>query len=348
MDFHRIAEKFSNFAVYECNGSSELYMKLSLQISNDKDVLKLCHSAREGQPIPNLLLGAVHYLLLKGVNHPLKEYYPSIVSQPKNDDHLFEVFKDFCFENVNEIKPILRSKLVQTNEVRRCAYLYPLFCYIHHRTSKPLSLIEIGTSAGLQLLWDQYSYSYGDEHIYGNKKSLVHLSSRVRKGSLPDQIISSLPPVNDRRGIDLHVSDLTDEEDYQWLKALIWPEHKERMVIFEHAVTQLKESPPPLLAGNGVELLTDLTKEIPAETTICVFHTHVANQMTAVVKEKLIDQINKIGEQRKVFHIYNNMEDSMLHVDVVEKGNVEKNIVGETDGHGRWFDWKFTSQNYNY
>ncbi|CAM3066976.1 DUF2332 domain-containing protein [Filibacter tadaridae] len=77
MNIKWVAERFENFAVLECEGSSELYKTLSLQIAKDNDLLNLCLHAKEGQPIPNLLFGAVHYLLLQGTDHELKEFYPS-------------------------------------------------------------------------------------------------------------------------------------------------------------------------------------------------------------------------------------------------------------------------------
>lgn len=147
----KAANRFINFANLECEGSSELYKKLSLQIAEDDDLLQLSLQAREGQPIPNLLFGAVHYLLLKGIDHDVEQFYPSIVSRANEQDNPFPLFKDFCLKNAEQIQQILQNKLVQTNEVRRCAYLYPIFCYIFAQTNKPLSLIEIGTSAGLQL-----------------------------------------------------------------------------------------------------------------------------------------------------------------------------------------------------
>ncbi|WP_347862468.1 DUF2332 domain-containing protein [Salimicrobium sp. PL1-032A] len=161
-----LSERFKDFAETECKGSSALYESLAVRISEDDDLLKLCMNAQEDQPTPNLLLGAVHYLLLNGAAHDLRDYYPSIVDEPKRDDRLFQVFKEFCLEYHQEIKALLQHKLVQTNEVRRCAYLFPVFSYIYQQTGKPLSLIEIGTSAGLQLLFDQYGYSYGSAYIY--------------------------------------------------------------------------------------------------------------------------------------------------------------------------------------
>ncbi|MUV38829.1 hypothetical protein JNUCC1_02700 [Lentibacillus sp. JNUCC-1] len=214
MDTKWVAERFNDFAALECEGSSKLYKTLSEQIAEDHDVLKLCLHVRTGQPIPNLLLGAVHYLLLKGADHELKAFYPSIVNEVKRTDNPFPLFKDFCIENAESIIRLLENRLVQTNEVRRCTYLFPIFCYIYQQTNKPLSLIEIGTSAGLQLLWDQYAYSYDHVQIYGNRESPVHLRSQVREGGIPQNVLSVNPQVHDRLGIDLHISDLTNEEDY--------------------------------------------------------------------------------------------------------------------------------------
>lgn len=334
-----MAERFRRFATIECEGSSELYKTLSEQISNDNELLNLCLHAKEGQPVPNLLFGAVHYLLLQGADHELKEFYPSIVGEAKRKDNPFPLFKKFCIENTEKIEFILRNKIVQTNEVRRCAYLYPVFCFIFKQTNKPLSLIEIGTSAGLQLLWDRYSYSYGNNKLYGNKDSSVHLTSQVRQGEIPHDLLSLSPQVSNRLGIDLNVSDLTNEEEFLWLKALVWPEHKERLKNFESAVKQLRLHPPHLIEGDGVDLLTEVTKDIPFDTTICIFHTHVANQMPEKVKSELMETINDIGSYRDIFHIYNNIDDRKLHMDSIIDGKFTKLTIGDTDGHGRWFDW---------
>lgn len=154
MDITQLSLRFKRFAVNECHGSSDLYEFLSHKIANDEDLLELCLNAKAGQPVPNLFLSAVHFLLLNGKNHSLKEYYQSIVEHPQNPQKSFDHFKDFCRLYREDIISLISRKLVQTNEVRRCAYLYPSFCCIYEMVKKPLALIEIGTSAGLQLLWD--------------------------------------------------------------------------------------------------------------------------------------------------------------------------------------------------
>jgi hypothetical protein len=333
-----ISEKFFNFAKKECRGSSDLYEFLSYKIAEDEEMLSFASNARSGQPIPNLLFGAVHYLLLKGVEHELKKFYPSLSSDTRKVEESFPFFKDFCTQNAGEIFKLLKYKIVQTNEVRRCAYLYPAIKYIQQLSNKPLVLVEIGTSAGLQLFLDQYRYSYGTKQFYGKKDSDIHIASEIRGESMPD-VDGNVPDVVARIGIDLHINDVTKEEDYLWLKALIWPEHHERRELFEKAAGFVKDNRMRLIEGDGVELLSNLAKEIPDHQQICVFHTHVANQIPREKKNQLLKIIKEIGAHRNIFHLYNNIQDSYLHLDYYLNGKESLITIAETEGHGRWFKW---------
>ncbi|SDL63570.1 hypothetical protein SAMN05216244_0208 [Sediminibacillus halophilus] len=334
-----LSERFQNFSLYECRGSSRLYECLATEIANDDELLRLSEHAREDQPTPNLLLGAVHYLLQRN-DHPLKRFYASLTTVPDKPEEAFYWFKDFCLKNEKEIKQLLIEKLVQTNEVRRCTYLYPIFCHIYRQTKQPLSLIELGSSAGLQLLWDKYAYRYDNGSIVGNANAQLVLTAEMRGGQLP-LLIKESPPVAKRIGVDLHINHLNDPEDYAWLKALIWPEHHTRRTAFEQAVVQWENeaSNLTLMEGNGVDLLEEVAAGIPLDSTICVFHTHVANQIPTSEKKKLKDCIKRISRYRDIFHIYNNMSDRLLHIDRVSEGKESHETVGRTDGHGSWFEW---------
>ncbi len=46
--------------------------------------------------------------------------------------------------------------------ILRCACLLPAFSAIAQVTGRPLALIEIGPSAGLNLNWDRFRYRYRD------------------------------------------------------------------------------------------------------------------------------------------------------------------------------------------
>ncbi|WP_240507999.1 DUF2332 domain-containing protein [Virgibacillus indicus] len=339
MDLPQLSKRFKAFAEKECAGSSELYEHLSLKIAEDNELLELSSYVREGQPVPNLLLAAIHYLLLKGTVHKLRDYYPNLTERPKSLKNSFPNFKDFCSSHRDQIIPILGEKIVQTNEVKRCGYLYPVFSYIYEKVQKPLALIEIGTSAGLQLLWDKYAYSYNSDEIYGDKQSTVHIKSEIKGKNR--QLSKNIPLVTDRYGLDLHINDLSNAEDSLWLNSLIWPEHKERRTLFTKAAACVRNNRYKLqfIEGDGVEKLPGLAEEIPDASAICIYHTHVANQMPPGVKHKLLANVKRISERRDVFHIYNNIWDGFLHLDSYINGREDNKVIAETDGHGSWFKW---------
>jgi hypothetical protein len=340
MKSNDLSMKFRRFAIDECRKTSPLYEFLSLKIAEDAEMIQLASAARKGQPVPNLFFGAVHYLLLQGKLHQLGEFYPSISKNPEKPVNAYPAFVDFCQKYSGEIIDLLENKIVQTNEVRRCSYLYPVFSHIYQLTNKPLALIEIGTSAGLQLFLDRYSYSYGTGEVHGNPHSDVHLSSLIKgdKAALPEM---GQFEVATRIGTDLHINDVRNTEDFLWLKALIWPEHLERRELFEKAASYVSNQTLSLIEGDGVEILRSLASEIPEDQVICVFHTHVANQMSVDTKGKLLEYIKEIGTRRPIFHVYNNIYDAKLHLDYHHGGKETLNTIGETDGHGRWFKLSF-------
>ncbi|AJD89819.1 hypothetical protein JMA_05020 [Jeotgalibacillus malaysiensis] len=334
----QLSHAFKQFAIEQCEGSSPFYKALSLNIAEDSEILDICQDAKEGQPVPNLLFGAVQYLLTKEPHHVLRAFYPSLTEKPETGQSPFPAFKEFVLTHHEQIRNLLKTRRVQTNEVRRCAYLYPVFVSLYREVKKPLSLIEIGTSAGLQLLWDQYAYSYGDT-LYGNQSSMLTLSSKVRNGRLP-ALSESMPPINRRVGVDLNISDLTNEDDRLWLKALIWPEHHDRRENFDQASMILRNDPPELVEGNGVTLLPELAEKMSEKSLLCIFHTHVANQMPAHVREDLMEKVESLGEVRDTAHIFNNITDGKLRVDLYVNGRCTRHVIGDTDGHGRWFEWR--------
>ena len=67
-------------------------------------------------------------------------------------------FAEFCETHAAAIAAIIEARVVSTNEVRRCALLLPAFARAAARLGEPLHLVEVGTSAGLKLLWDHYAY----------------------------------------------------------------------------------------------------------------------------------------------------------------------------------------------
>lgn len=262
-----LAGQFTRFKDY-C-GTSPLYARLSRAVAADDILLALAARARPGQPPPNLLFAAVHFLLLSNVKHPLAAFYPSVGGTDDGDP--LPAFRDFCRVYAREIEEILLTRRVQTNEVRRCAILLPAFGQI----GKTLNLIEIGASAGLNLLWDKYAYDYGDAGKTG--AGMLTLTCEARS-KVP--VPKTMPTVTGRMGLDLNPVDVTDADAVLWLRALIWPEHGERMERLTQAVEIARQNPPELRAGDALDLLPQAFADTPDEATLTVFHSFTVNQFS--------------------------------------------------------------------
>lgn len=336
---HPLSPAFLQFSESECAGSSELYYHLSLAIAGDHELLKLAEAARPGQPVPNLFFGAIHFLLHSFRNQPLGMFYPGLATDAVGrPDNAFPAFRDFALSHRGSIADLLSSRLVQTNEVRRCAYLFPAMVYAARSLgARPLALIEIGTSAGLNLLWDKYSYCYGERSGFGFPESPVSIRSEFR-GEIPG-FLSELPPrVSHRIGVDLNIVDTSIPDEAAWLRALVWPEHQERREILEAALQYRSCFTLDMRAGDGFSRISAVISEIPEESVPLVYHTHVANQVSRDVKERFLTELSVAGKSRDIIHISNNIQPT-LHLTLYQNGREVNVPLARTDGHARWFEW---------
>ena len=343
LDF--LKERFLSFAENQCKGNSELYYKLSIQISNEPELLTIAANAREEQPVPNIFLAAVHYLLLKNQDEQLARYYPSI-QRNHFSEIPFELFKAFCFDNKNEIKKIISTRIVQTNAISRCSYLMPIFSKIIAEENKPTTIIDIGTSAGLTLNFDKYEYWYNGKKVTG--KSNVLVKCRTIESSIPD-IYPITQPLQ-KIGIDQKPIDPTDKDDILWLKALVWPDQLERFVTMDEAL-KLKEL--ERIRFVQADSILDFEREIQKADrhhTLIVYATHVLYQFTQVRKNEFYAMLERIGQIRDFYFLsvegmkalvekYNSKE---TVIELITYKNRQKAVdfLGETNGHGNWIRWQ--------
>ena len=74
-----LAQSFHLFGRVEApHAESPMYAELSYGVSQEAELLALAAETRVGQPPPNMLFAAVHFLLLAGTDHRLAAHYPAI------------------------------------------------------------------------------------------------------------------------------------------------------------------------------------------------------------------------------------------------------------------------------
>lgn len=296
-----VADHFRRFADHQC-GDAGLYRTLALGIAGDRALLELAAHCRPGQPPPNLLLGAVHHLLLRGARHGLAAYYPTIVDRPRDPAGALPVFADFCREHRAAILPILAERIVQTNEPGRGAILLPALREL--RSPQPLALVEVGASAGLLLHLDRYRYEYSDGTADGDPDSPV----TVRCDRLDDRKLPAAPIAIARRiGIDLRPPDLGGD-DADWLRALVWPDHPERLARLTAALATARANPADVRAGDALALLPGILAELPAAVAPVVYHCFVVYQFSEEGRARLYriiaDASGRDGREREVHALW--------------------------------------------
>ncbi len=341
LDQKKLSQIFRRFGELECKGASPLYETLSLAVSGDSDLLVLASHVREGQPIPNMLFASAQALLLEDRSNgkQLAAFYPNFTNTPMPPTDAFPVFRSFCLDHADAIKKHLKTRLVQTNEVGRCACLWPAIANIGKQHDQPLVLIEMGASAGLNLLGDQYSYQY-DTDIHWGVDSPVHLQTKLRGSIRPP--LTNMPEIANRIGIDLHPVDVTNEEDMRWLQALIWPENVERHQRFEAAVQVVRKNPPDLVAGDVVEQLPALLEHIPENVPLVAFHSFSMNQWPQSVREGVAAMMHEAGQTRDLYRL--SLEAVATGQPQLEQtqwinGMPKIELLATCEPHGRWLEW---------
>ena len=130
---------------------------------------------------------------------------------------------DVCLAHRDEVLELLATRDTQTNECGRSAVIVAAFAWVAGRLGEPLALLDVGASAGLNLLCDQYRIDYGAAGVTGPLDSSVRIECRVLGGSPP---IAARAPRARRHAsgwtatpVDLHDPDAT-----RWLLACVWPD----------------------------------------------------------------------------------------------------------------------------
>src|SRR4029453_559633 len=131
-----------------------------------------------------------------------------------------------------------------------------------------------GTSAGLCLYPDRYSYRYtGHPQLDPVDGPSTVVLECAAGGPVP--VPDHLPEVAGRGGIDLNPLDVRHPDDLGWLEALIWPEHDDRRERLRAAAAIVAADPPRIVAGDLNARLQVLAAAAPDDATLVVFHTAV-------------------------------------------------------------------------
>ena len=230
--------------------TSPLYQVLRRTVAEQPAILEMLLHRRPGQQAPYLFFAAVKYLLLSGVPHPLRTFYPSLVgARSRGPEQASPALVDFCETYHDDLDRQIRTRLVQTNVVRRVVGLRLALAEVAKTSSAPIHLIEVGASAGVHLHVDRFGYLIGDRR-YGLDGATATVDSRWI-GAHPPPALDPIPPIATRVGIDLNPVPTADADQRRWLRALVWPENESDARLLDAALSSLAADPPAIIAGDA-------------------------------------------------------------------------------------------------
>lgn len=196
----------------------------------------------------------------------------------------------------------------QTNEVGRAGVLFGGFMAVAARTGLPLSLREIGSSAGLNLNWHRYGYvPKGLDLTWGDAQGPVVLRP---DWTGPTPTLSDIQ-VLDAVGCDLNPAKLkaigskdpsTDEA--KRLLAYIWPDQKDRLDRMRGAFAVAANYPPRVDRASAAAWLRETLPKQERGTAQILFHSIVWQYLPQDERDGIrvaIDQAAAGAEKDKAF-----------------------------------------------
>ncbi|QDU31394.1 hypothetical protein ETAA8_65510 [Anatilimnocola aggregata] len=283
-DFDHVSGVYRSFADNECQGYSDLYFNLAHAVAAKEELVAFLSPLPVIQP--NLFLAAIQYLAGQ-------EWMPKSAKE-------LEVFVQ---RRGVEIATLMKLRRTQTNEVGRCAVLLPAL------PDGPLALLEVGASAGLCLLLDEFYYDYGDTKI-GIPESPVRLRCQTQ-GVLP--LPEKLPQVVWRAGLDLAPVNLRDQTDARWMSSCVFADHVERQQRLQAAMDLGRRREVKVHQGNLVTDLRQLIDIAPDHAQLVVFHSAVLSYVSP--------------QERNIFA--SNMADASRARDIIWISNESRSVVPE-------------------
>jgi hypothetical protein len=347
------------FAAFEATARARapLYAALAVGIARDRALSGLLASAPPTQRMPVLLLAAVHDLLLEDPDHDLASWYPNLTAQPRapDDPGLMPAFAAFVAERSDRLQQLLSTRTTQTNEVGRCGFLLPALGIVAGEMG-PLSVIDVGTSGGLNLLLDRFEYRYstadGTTTTLGGPSAVVIDVDLT--GSVP--VPTALPTIAARRGIDLDPIDVSDENQARWLEACVWPDQADRFHRLVAAIGIARDHPPEIVAGDAVSTLGSVVEEVAAVGHPVVMNTWVLNYFTAGDRLAYLAELERIGAERDLSWIYaeapslvpelptspdpKGPDRTVLSLARWRRGIRTVEHLATVHPHGFWIDWR--------
>jgi hypothetical protein len=345
------------FADFAQTSDAPLYADLAAGIAEDPQLAGLLLAAPPSQRLPVLLFASVHWLLLAEPDAPLARFYPNLPVPPEpaggRKIGAIDAFRQFCAARGRALTELLSTRRTQTNEIGRCALFVPSFADIAERRG-PLAHVDVGASAGLNLLIPRYDFVYDPGGAITTGSSVTITCST--RGDVP--VPETHPPIVAAIGLDADPVDVGDPLQARWLEACVWPDQVERFERLGAAIEIANREGVDIRRGDAVETVAALVAEAAGSGHPVVTTSWVLNYFSAEARCQFVGALDRAAKSVDLSWVY--VESPALcpglpgmpaarqgpkqptAVVVVHwrDGRRDARHVADAHPHGRWLHWR--------
>lgn len=234
------------------------------------------------------LMGAVHRLVLAGAAPALAAQFPSAGGEP---DEPWPVFLETVAAHAGELRELVDNP-VQTNETARCTALLGGFLEVARLTGLPLRLLEVGTSAGLNLRFDRYRYELG-ERTWGAPGAEPLLRAAL-SGEPP---LEAELAVASRAGCDPRPVDPTTDDGLLTLSSYVWADQVARLDRLRAACRVAVQADAEVVTAGAESWTRERLADPAPGTATVVFHSIVMQYVDEQEREGFAAAVREAGER---------------------------------------------------
>ena len=296
------AALFRQFAAEGCP-EDPLYQALCQALAAQPGLLALMDEAPPEQARPNLYLAALHALVMAQPASALAGYFPSVGGTRVPGPGLAVALADFVAAHEPALRALLRERATQTNEIGRCALLWPALQHLARVGGRRrLALFDFGCSAGLNLGVDAYRYRYQGREGWGLETGGPAGPGRpgIRchwQGPLPAREAGF--ELVRRLGVDLSPLRASQAADARWLLACLWPHDHERRERLQAALALARaEDWPVQAAADGLALLETWLDDLPPDVQPVLFNSWVLYYFQAFDRARHVQRVEALMTRR--------------------------------------------------
>ena len=246
-----------------------------------------------GEPVADALalrlVGGLHALHRTGTDPDLSAVFRGVVDDPGAVE---AVLRGALHRHDAALPPWLDGP-PQTNEAGRSAGLMTGLLHLADRFGRPFELLEIGSSAGLNLLIDRYGFEL-DGVRAGPAGAAVLIRPEWRGPPPPSADVA----IRSVRGVDIAPVDLTDPAAAERLQAYVWVDAAERRERLARTIAMVREHGVALDRGDAADWVEARLAEPQADGVTRVLMHSVVWQYLPEEGQRRIREAMRAGGER--------------------------------------------------